>query len=67
MIQDTEMFGCLADGEDYSPCCATRGVPYACTVSINPNAVILEEYPYQCTQSNTFYDLIVEKYHMSGN
>jgi hypothetical protein len=29
---DTEMFACLADGKDHSPCCAAKQIPPICQV-----------------------------------
>lgn len=38
---DTEIFSCLADGKDHSPCCAARQIPPICQVK-----TILNLYVY---------------------
>ena len=45
-----EIFSCLADGRDHSPCCAERGVPAECGELCSGNLTQLSFRHFSCLQ-----------------
>ena len=48
---DTEVFSCLADGRDHTPCCAAKDIPPVCQVSFEWMIFVLisiKNYIYLC-------------------
>ena len=45
---DTEMFHCLADGQDHTPCCAARNIPVLCQKLCSGNVTDINFKFFRC-------------------